>query len=64
MQRRCECSSITWHLPDGSAVNFEYVHSSQVRNRDGSFAGDGQSDRLVLQKKVTIDGITRYTNCW
>jgi len=57
--------SITWTLKT-IQVEWSYIRATQVKNYDGTPAGDGQDpDRIVLQQMTWRNGHKRrYTNHW
>lgn len=57
--------SVIWTLPDRT-IKFSHIPSTQARNWDGTFAGDGNDpSKLILERMDWRDGCDpRYTNWW
>jgi hypothetical protein len=62
---KSKSNSVCWTFPE-AIVEYKYISADQVKNWDGSFAGDGQDPSIiVLQRMVWRDGCSpRFTNWW
>ncbi|MCT7965149.1 hypothetical protein NG799_02220 [Laspinema sp. D1] len=64
MNRR-ETSQVQWTGTDG-IVEWKYIKASEARNWDGSsnLNYDGDPNKKILQRKVTINGRSTFSNWW